>query len=120
MEGRPWVMGESTARQPDGPRLRGGRPPVTGSSVLTPPTGLRSLPQETVSEDARATPPPVGPAPPVAEPVVAACVCSHPRAAHEHYRRGSDCGVCGASVCSAYRRRGGRTRRFLRALRLVR
>ena len=119
-EGWPRVMGESTARQPDSPRPRGGRVPVAGSSVLTPPTGLPSLPQEAVPEDARAILPPVRLAPAVAEPVVAACVCSHPRSAHEHYRRGADCGVCGPSVCSVYRRRGGRMRRCLRALRLVR
>jgi len=31
------------------------------------------------------------------------CRCGHDRAAHEHYRRGSDCGACGRDVCAAYR-----------------
>jgi hypothetical protein len=31
-----------------------------------------------------------------------ACRCGHVREAHEHYRRGSDCGICGAEVCSAF------------------
>jgi hypothetical protein len=30
------------------------------------------------------------------------CVCGHARAAHEHYRKGSDCGVCGADRCARY------------------
>lgn len=32
-----------------------------------------------------------------------ACVCGHPRSAHLHYRRGSDCAVCGPDVCPRYR-----------------
>lgn len=31
------------------------------------------------------------------------CVCGHPRTAHRHYRRGSDCAVCGPEVCPRYR-----------------
>ena len=30
------------------------------------------------------------------------CGCGHVREAHEHYRRGNDCGICGADVCSAF------------------
>ncbi|WP_176491760.1 hypothetical protein [Curtobacterium sp. 'Ferrero'] len=30
------------------------------------------------------------------------CVCGHPREAHEHYRRGSDCALCD---CPRFRRR---------------
>jgi hypothetical protein len=30
------------------------------------------------------------------------CRCGHPREAHEHYRRGSDCGECGAEKCGAF------------------
>lgn len=46
---------------------------------------------------------------PHAEPPGAAraqglCGCGHALAAHEHYRRGSDCGICGAAKCAAYRR----------------
>ena len=37
------------------------------------------------------------------------CRCGHDAAAHEHYRRGSDCGACGAQSCARFRaaRRGG-------------
>lgn len=31
------------------------------------------------------------------------CVCGHAREAHEHYRRGSDCALCGAATCGRYR-----------------
>jgi hypothetical protein len=33
--------------------------------------------------------------------VTAACTCSHGRTAHEHYRRGTDCALCG---CRKYHR----------------
>lgn len=31
------------------------------------------------------------------------CRCGHDEAAHEHYRRGSDCSLCGAATCGRYR-----------------
>lgn len=31
------------------------------------------------------------------------CRCGHTEAVHEHYRDGSDCGVCGRSTCHGYR-----------------
>jgi hypothetical protein len=31
------------------------------------------------------------------------CVCGHAREAHEHYRRGSDCALCGAAACTRFR-----------------
>jgi hypothetical protein len=31
------------------------------------------------------------------------CVCGHAREAHEHYRRGSDCSLCGAAACRRFR-----------------
>lgn len=31
------------------------------------------------------------------------CVCGHTKAAHEHYRRGSDCALCGAATCGRFR-----------------
>ena len=34
----------------------------------------------------------------------AVCKCSHSQGAHEHYRRGSDCAICGAEVCRRFRR----------------
>ncbi|WP_304118504.1 hypothetical protein [Mycolicibacterium bacteremicum] len=30
------------------------------------------------------------------------CQCGHGRAAHEHYRPGTDCALCGPQVCQAY------------------
>ena len=30
------------------------------------------------------------------------CRCGHPREAHEHYRRGSDCAAC-AGACARFR-----------------
>ncbi|HEY3869612.1 MAG TPA: hypothetical protein VGM10_14720 [Actinocrinis sp.] len=35
----------------------------------------------------------------------AVCRCGHPGSAHEHYRPGSECAVCGLEVCSRFRRR---------------
>ena len=32
------------------------------------------------------------------------CRCGHSAAMHEHYRRGSDCGICGSRTCRRYRR----------------
>jgi hypothetical protein len=48
------------------------------------------------------------------------CLFGHEHAAHEHWRPGSDCGICGAAGCAAYRRRGGVLRGFLRRVGLVR
>ena len=31
------------------------------------------------------------------------CQCGHVEAAHEHYRRGTDCGICGRDECPAFR-----------------
>jgi hypothetical protein len=83
----------------------------TGSSTLTPPTGLPSL------DDAQVVAPPP-PAPP--EPTAGLCVCRHPKAVHEHWRRGTDCGICGVSRCRAFRKQGGALRRFLRRVGLAR
>jgi len=35
----------------------------------------------------------------------ASCVCGHSLAVHQHYRRGRDCGVCGATQCGKFRDR---------------
>ncbi|SOD71592.1 hypothetical protein SAMN05892883_1093 [Jatrophihabitans sp. GAS493] len=32
------------------------------------------------------------------------CKCGHGRDAHEHFRAGSDCGECSATVCNRFRR----------------
>lgn len=46
--------------------------------------------------------------PPVAATPVAVdlCRCGHERDAHDHYRAGTDCGVCG-TACSAFHARTG-------------
>jgi hypothetical protein len=44
------------------------------------------------------------------------CQCGHDAAAHEHYRRGSDCGACGAQSCARFRS-ARRPRGWLRGLR---
>lgn len=31
------------------------------------------------------------------------CQCGHPRAAHEHLRRGSDCSLCAPGSCLRFR-----------------
>lgn len=49
-----------------------------------------------------------GALPPVAAAPVAVdlCRCGHERDAHEHYRAGTDCGVCG-TTCRAFHARTG-------------
>ena len=107
---------------------------TTGSSVLTPPTGLPVVPDDpgVLLEPPRSADvavPRVEPAPvvvwatpdvPAVHPVpTASCLCGHGSDAHAHWRPGSDCGLCGAAGCSTLRRRGGRVRRLLRSLRLI-
>jgi len=85
--------------------------------VLTPPLGLPVFP----TRQRRAAPEPPPPSdqqqdiPPrdtgLAEK---RCTCGHARAAHEHYRRGSDCGICGAAGCAAYTRAPARKQRWFR------
>lgn len=112
---------------------------TTGSSVLTPPTGIRVIPDvpdhaeslleplrnaDAVVPCAEPVPARVVPIgvwiPPDVDALAGSCLCGHGSPAHEHWRRGSDCGVCGAASCPAFRRRGGRVRRLLRRLGLVR
>lgn len=108
-------MGDSTPVQGGGAAPRGRRPGSPGLSVLTPPTGVPSVPdlgapipvRRTTDLQGPSTPPPV---------VVEPCLCGHARAAHEHYRRGHDCGACGSVTCTAFRPVGGPTRRMLRRL----
>lgn len=45
--------------------------------------------------------------PPVAPAAVDLCRCGHEKDAHEHYRPGTDCGVCGVT-CRAFHARTGR------------
>jgi hypothetical protein len=106
---------------------RSGR--ITGSSVLTPPTGIAAVPDD--AESLVQPPRSVEPTPDLlasaevwtprgAEGMVGSCLCGHASPAHEHWRPGSECAVCGPVSCPAFRRRGGRVRRYLRRLRLVR
>jgi hypothetical protein len=30
------------------------------------------------------------------------CTCGHAHEAHTHYRRGTDCAICGADKCQAF------------------
>jgi hypothetical protein len=116
-------MGDSA--QSDRPIHGRGRPRSSGigSSVLTPPTGIPAhrdvdaprnvdAPREldALIPQQRTTPP----ATPAATGL-GVCSCGHPAEFHEHLRRGSDCGACGAAACAAYRpERDGLLRRFLR------
>ncbi|MFT4110160.1 hypothetical protein [Propionicimonas sp.] len=50
-----------------------------------------------------------------AEPADAdVCVCGHPKSAHEHYRKGTECALCDVSVCGAYRPAKGKRSWFQR------
>ena len=100
-----------------GAQARRGRPNQAGSSVLTPPVGIPAVPAQRGSDRVPAMPPSAPPTPPSA--VVAPCVCGHARQAHEHYRRGTDCGACGVGACPGFRKLGGLLRRALRGLGLV-
>ncbi len=42
------------------------------------------------------------------------CRCGHPRAAHSHYRRGSDCALCPAGSCKRFRSAEGGRRGLFR------
>ena len=103
-------MGEASS-QPDHtpaqPRRRAGR-----ASLLTPPLGI-PLFSARPRRAAEQLPPPAQPpaddrpaVPPRQNAALAGklCLCGHGRTAHEHYRRGSDCGVCGTAGCAAFRR----------------
>ena len=117
-------MGDSVAGRPTGGGGRPDRRHSAGSSVLTPPTGVPAVPAQRKPAPAPASrkpeaPPVTPPAPPVQPTVVEPCACGHAREAHEHYRPGTDCGVCGATACSSYRARGGSVSSMLRRLGLI-
>ncbi|MDN5914081.1 MAG: hypothetical protein L0I76_03025 [Pseudonocardia sp.] len=64
---------------------------------------------EATSADATRSVPPA-----TARPDVRLCRCGHADEVHEHYRRGTDCGVCGPERCRSFRptgRRGGASAR---------
>ena len=109
-------MGDTNSGSSSGP-VRRGRQATSGSSVLTPPVGLPAVPGQRESVDHMIAPPVTPPALP--KTVVDPCVCGHAREAHEHYRRGTDCGVCGAEQCLEFRREGGVFRKTMRRLGLT-
>jgi len=111
-------MGDSASGQGGGARSRRGTPKSSGSVVLTPPTGIPTqpdletlVPGQRTPDDTRPTAPP--------RTVVEPCTCGHARAAHDHYRPGTDCGACGAEGCDAFRPEGGSVRKALRRMRLT-
>ncbi len=108
-------MGDPTSVQGGGVAPRRRRPSSPGSAVLTPPTGVPSVPALDGLIPAQRTPDDHRPSPPPAV-VVEPCVCGHARSAHQHYRRGHDCGACGATGCATFRPVGGPARRLLRRL----
>ncbi|WP_226359484.1 MULTISPECIES: hypothetical protein [unclassified Pseudonocardia] len=92
---------------------------------VTPETPATTVPVGTVPAAAIPAPraaaentalPPVGAAP----VAVDLCRCGHERDAHDHYRAGTDCGVCGTS-CHAFHASTGSAegRSFGRAARLT-
>ncbi|WP_219414389.1 hypothetical protein [Pseudonocardia nigra] len=112
-------MGDTAPMHPDGLPRR--RPRQSGSSLLTPPTGMpalpdlgTSIPTQRAGEPAAPSTPSTPPAQPVRPTVVEPCACGHAREAHEHYRPGSDCGVCGAESCAEFRAEGGAIRKLFR------
>ena len=109
-------MGDMTSGSNSGPARRA-RQGKIGSSVLTPPVGIPAVPNQRAADDTPTAPPVAPPKPP--EVVVDPCVCGHARAAHEHYRRGADCGACGARDCAEFRREGGSFRKTMRRLGLT-
>jgi hypothetical protein len=101
---------------------RHGRMPRAGTrdndlTVLTPPVGLPATPEAASGHPLPATegghPVEAQAEPPGAAGAPGRCLCGHPRSAHEHYRRGSDCGICGVTKCATYRRPRGVLRRML-------
>jgi hypothetical protein len=114
-EGQESQMGDSPTVRGGGATPRRRRPSSPGSTVLTPPTGVPSVPDAEAFVPAQRAPDdhrPSEPPPTVVEP----CVCGHAREAHEHFRRGHDCGACGATGCATFRPVGGPTRRIMRHL----
>jgi hypothetical protein len=105
-------MDESAGRHEADPG-KGGRRGKRGESapsVLTPPTGVPAVPDLGAAIPAqRQDSPPTDVTPDVVDP----CQCGHAKEAHEHYRPGRDCGICGADVCAAYRAARGPARRRL-------
>ena len=105
-------MGNTSSSSNGGPARR--KPSKAGSSVLTPPVGMPTVPSQREATGAPLTPPTAPVTPP--KTVIDPCVCGHARDANEHYRPGTDCGACGVRDCADYRRAGGAVRQMLRRL----
>ena len=81
--------------------------------MLTPPRGLPVFPDLQAAEAERADI--IRCCRKLPEVVTDPCLCGHGKAAHEHYRPGWDCGICGSMTCVDYRPLGcGPIRRLLR------
>ncbi|MEU4371873.1 hypothetical protein [Pseudonocardia alni] len=79
---------------------------ITPDTPAVTPDTAASIPAPRAAAENGALPP-VAAAPVAAAPVaVDLCRCGHERDAHEHYRAGTDCGVCG-TTCRAFRARTG-------------
>jgi hypothetical protein len=117
-------MGDAASGHSAGAGERRGHKGSTGSSVLTPPTGMPAIPDLEVSFPIQRTDsqpaPDQPPAPPEQRTVIDPCVCGHSRGAHEHYRPGSDCGTCGRAGCVEYRPQNGFFRQLWRKLKPTR
>jgi len=123
MKGRDPHMGVAASGHSAGAEQGRGHNSAIGPSVLTPPTGMPAVPDlgesfPTQRKDSSCSPsvPAQPPAPPEQRTVVDPCVCGHGRAAHEHYRPGSDCGTCGREGCMEYRAQNGFFRQLWRKL----
>jgi hypothetical protein len=111
-------MGDLASGPVGGTESRRARSRSTGSSVLTPPTGLPIFPDPETADAERADI--IRCCRQLPMVVLDPCVCGHGKASHEHYRPGWDCGICGAATCVDYRREdGGAVRRMLRRLGLT-
>jgi hypothetical protein len=99
-----------SATRPTGAGQRRDRRSGAGSPVLDPPSGVPAVPDLPTAIPAQRedspSEPVAPPSPPARPAVVDPCVCGHAKEAHEHYRRGTDCGVCGATACATFRREG--------------
>ena len=111
-------MGDLTPGQTGGADARRRWSRSSGSSVLTPPTGLPVFPDLATAGAERADI--IRCCRELPQIVLDPCLCGHDRSSHEHYRPGWDCGICGAVTCCDFRPEGGGpVRRMFRRLGLT-
>lgn len=70
--------------------------PLDTGLVPTPPCSYEQIPNPTLDPPLAAWTP------------LRLCRCGHEAGAHEHFRSGEDCGVCGPRYCRSFRMRTGR------------